>query len=210
MRRVALALAVIVAIIIAVPSSRHGALRGLGGALVVSDPIEPSDVGVITETGGAIEFQAAEIELSELYNRRLVSRVIVMRASPEEVDAELARRGVTLEDPAAATLQQLGIPRDRIAMLEAGEGGTTESSHALAAWAREHRDRVIVVIGAAHARRYRRALLRVWPVGTLQPIITYPHHTTFRPDDWWQSRRSLREGLFELQKLAWDYVTHPW
>ena len=208
--RAALALVALIALLAAVPPARRAVLRGLGAALVASDPIEPGDVGVITETGGAVEFQAAEIELSDLYRQRLIRRAMVMRASPEEVDDELARRGVKLEDPTVATLQQLGIPGDRVDTLYAGEGGTTESTQALATWARAHPSRVVVVIGAAHARRYRRALGRVWPDNAPRPVVTYPHRTILRADDWWRSRRSLREGLFELQKLAWDYLRHPW
>ena len=195
----------------AVPSVRHGALRRVGGLLVVSDPIVPGDVVAISESGGPGEFQAAEIEAADLVQRRQFSRVMLLRADDmDRMSDELARRGVRLEDPVLATLRQLGVPESAIVTVDAGEGGTTESTRALATWVHAHPSRVLVVIGAAHSRRYRRALLRVWPPDTPKPHVTYPQRTFFRPNDWWTSRRSVREGVFELEKLAWDYVVHPW
>jgi hypothetical protein len=67
----------------------------------------------------------------------------------------------------------------------------------------------VVVIGAAHSRRYRRALMRVWPVEVTAPRVIYPRRTAFHANDWWHSRRTLRDGLFELQKLLWDCIRHP-
>ena len=195
---------------IAIPALRHGALQTLGAALLASDAIEPADVAVISDTGGSEEFQAAELEVSELYGRRIVSQVILMRPAPDVIDEELARRGVRLENPALATLRQLGVPETAVIALDAGEGGTTDSTRALARWTRAHPSRVIVVIGAAHSRRYRRALLRVWPANAPPPRVMYSQRTAFHADAWWMSRRTLREGLFELQKLAWDHIRYPW
>jgi hypothetical protein len=195
---------------VAIPAVRHDGLRLLGASLLTRDAVEPGDVAVISDTGGGEEFQAAELDVSDLYRRRFVSQVILMRATPDVIDEELARRGVRLENPALATLRQLGVPEAAVVILDTGEGGTTDSTWALAQWARAHPSRVIVVIGAAHSRRYRRALLRVWPANAPPPQITYPQRTAFRADSWWLSRRTLREGLFELQKLAWDYIRHPW
>jgi uncharacterized SAM-binding protein YcdF (DUF218 family) len=206
----ALVAAALVAATMAIPMLRHGALRVLGASLLVSDPIEPGDVVVISESGGNEEFQAAELEVSELYGRRLFTQVLLLRPSPDVIDDELARRGVRLENPGVATLRQLGVPEAAIVVLDTGEGGTTDSTQMLAQWARAHPSRVLVVIGATHARRYRRALLRVWPENAPPPRVMYPHRTAFKPESWWTLRRTLRDGVFELQKLAWDYVRHPW
>src|SRR5207244_494636 len=64
----------------AVPSVRHAALRRLGGLLVVSDPIEPGDIVAISESGTPGEFQAAEIEAGDLFQRGQFSRVMLLRA----------------------------------------------------------------------------------------------------------------------------------
>ena len=209
-RRAALILALLLAAVGAIPATRHAVLRALGSALVVADAIEAADVVVISESGGSWEFLAAEIDASDLYQRHQVSQVVVLKATPNPIDLELARRGVKIEDVTISILRQLGVPDGAIVTLEAGEGGTLESTRALASWARARPARVLVIIGAAHARRYRRTLLRVWPAEVPAPRVTYPRRTPFTIDAWWTTRRTLREGLFELEKLAWDSITHPW
>ena len=200
-----LALTIVLAVIIAVvPAARRAVLQRVGAVLVVSDPDAPADVGVMTESG-----EGDEIGVSDLYQRHAFSRVLVLAPSPDSVDLELKTRGVHLEDRALSALRQLGVPSSAITTIDAGEGGTNDSARALADWARDHPSRVLVVISPTHARRYRRTLLRVWPAGVTPPRVTWSPHALFRSDDWWQSRRTLREGLFELEKLAWDYVTHP-
>jgi hypothetical protein len=202
--------ATVIAAAAAIPALRHGTLRLAGGALLLRDPLEPADVVVISESGGSAEFQAAEIDAADLYARGTAKRVMLLRAASDAIDQELVRRGVRLEDPVNSTLRQLGVPGEATMVVDAGEGGTTESTRALAEWARAHPSRVVVIIGAAHSRRYRRALMRVWPDGIPTPRVTYPQRTAFHADNWWQSRRTLRDGLFELEKLAWDCVRHPW
>jgi hypothetical protein len=204
MRRVVVGFALVVIVVALVPPLRHSVLRTAGGMLVVSDPVETADVGVMTESG-----EAGEIEVSELYQRHVFAKVLVLVPSPTDVDLELARRGVHRDDLILTTLRQLGVPAAAITTVEAGEGGTNDSARALAGWARAHPSRVLLVISPTHARRYRRTLLRLWPAGVPAPRVTWPHHALFRAEDWWQSRRTLRDGLFEWEKLAWDCVTHP-
>jgi hypothetical protein len=202
--------AIVIVAAAAIPVVRHGALRLVGGTLLLREPIGPADVVVISESGGMDEFQAAQLEAADLVANGTARQVMLLRPTKDAIDRELVRRGVRVEIPAVAILRQLGVPDTALIVIEAGEGGTTESTRAVADWARAHPSRVVVVIGAAHSRRYRRALMRVWPAEVPAPRITYPQRTAFRADDWWRSRRTLREGMFELQKLVWDYIRHPW
>ena len=108
------------------------------------------------------------------------------------------------------TLVQLGVPATAITTVEAGEGGTTESTRALAEWARAHPSRILIVVDPTHARRYRRTLRRAWPAGVQPPRMTYAHANPFRSEDWWVSRRTRRDGMVELARLGLDYLWHPW
>ena len=204
--RVVAALVAIVLGLAAFPSARHAILRAIGGLLVIDEAnvMERADVGVMTESG-----EAGELEVSDRFHQNVFPHVLVLTPSPTEADRELDRRGVHIEDLTQTRLRRLGVPDSAVTTIEAGEGGTTETTQALAAWVREHPFRVLVIISPSHARRYRRTLLRVWPPNAPLPRVTYPRHNLFHAEDWWQSRRTLREGLFELEKLAWDYVTHP-
>ena len=199
------AAAVICAVGVAVvPDARRAVLRAAGVALMFNDPIESADVGVMASGEGG------ELEVSDLYLRGVVPRIVLFVGAPTAVDQEFARRGVQREDGRLKILLQLGVPRGAITTVETGEGGTTESTQALATWARLHPNRVVVVVDPTHARRYRRTLRRVWPADVPPPRITTPRANPFRAEDWWVSLRTRRDGLFELQKLVWDYVRHPW
>jgi len=204
-----LAMLVLIAAAIAVllfPGARAAALTALGEVMVVSDAPGTPDVVVVTSESGA----AGDLEAGDLYARGGVRFVLVLKPAPLPIDRELQRRGVRFPDFATETLVQLGIPRSTLTMLDAGEGGTTENTRALAAWAREHRPaRVAVVVGPTHARRYRRALKRVWPEDVAAPAIVPTPYSAFKASDWWESRTTLREGIVELQKLTLDLLLHP-
>ena len=203
--RILLALAGTSLLSAVVPPFRTRTLQAIGGLLIASDPIAPADIAVMTESG-----EAGELEIIDLYHDHVMPRVMVLTPAPTRADRELIRRGVHREDVVVRTLVQLGMPPAAIATVAAGEGGTTESTEALAAWVASHPSRVLVVVDPTHARRYRRTLRRLWPVHVPLPQIRYPRANPFRAEDWWESRRTRRDGLFELQKLAWDYLRHPW
>jgi hypothetical protein len=205
--RVLLALIVATSLVAAVPAIRSVTLRMLGGLLIVSDPVERTDIATVTIESG----EAGELEVSDLYRDHVFPRVLVLAPEPTVVDRELARRGVHLAaaDRILSALVQLGVPRDAIQTIEAGEGGTTDSTEALAAWVSQHPCRVLVVVSPTHARRYRRTLERVWPKQVPPARVRYPRASLFHAQDWWVARRTRRDGLFELEKLAWDYLLHP-
>ncbi len=205
LRRTALLGLVAIIAVAMVPTARQSVLRAAGASLITHDPLAPSDVGVITEFG-----EGDEIEASDLYHQHLFSRVVVLEPAPTDADREYMRRGIYRDDLVVTTLRQLGVPAEAIVTVEAGEGGTTDSTQALADWIRVHPGRAIVIVSPSHGRRFRRALLRVWPDHAPPPSVTAPRHTSFRSADWWESRRTLRDGLFELEKLAFDYLQHPW
>jgi hypothetical protein len=205
--RVLVASIVVMSLAVAVPAIRAVTLRTLGGLLIVSDPIEPADIGAITIESG----EAGVLEVDNLYHDHVIPQVLVLAPEPTAVDRELARRGVHQGDAdrILSTLVQLGVPRDTILLREAGEGGTTDSTEALVAWVSRHPCRVLVVVGPTHARRYRRALARVWPKQVPPARFRSARASLFRAQDWWVARRTRRDGLFELEKLAWDYLVHP-
>lgn len=185
----------------------HAAILALiGAALVISDPLRPADVLAMTSASR----EAGLIEIADLYREGWAHTVVLLRPSATEVEQELLRRGVTLPDRDLDTLQQLGVPRASVVTLSNGDGGTTASTQALTDWLRQGPARwVIVVVSQSHARRYGRALRRGWPPKWPLPIIRTSRFGLFRWDQWWTTRTQLRDGLTELEKLALDYLTHP-
>ena len=194
-----------VIVLAAVPPSRHLVLRSLGRLLIVADDFTDADIAVMTTDEGPV----GALEVADLFHQRLVQRVGVLIPRGTLAVGELARRGVHISDN-ADVLTQLGVPAASIARIAAGEGGTNEGTGALAAWcADNHIRRLVVVTSSDHSRRVRRTLLRSF--GRNRPIVFIhsSRFSQFRPDDWWRSRTTLRTGIMELEKLAFDYVRHP-
>ena len=181
-------------------------LSSIGAFLVVNDSLGSADFLVLTPESDV----SGQIEVADLYHDGLARSVLIFELAATSIDEELNRRGVRIPERTIDTLKQLGIPRAAMLKIDGGEGGTTATTQGLASWIRDHPGRrVIVIVAATHGRRYRRALLRVWPSEQPLPIVRASRHHWFRADDWWRSRRSLRNGLIEFQKLGVDYLRHP-
>jgi hypothetical protein len=203
------AIAVVIgACALAVPPIRHAVLRSAGHALVASDDAGPADLLVMDVESGA----AGVLSLGDLHRGQPSATVGILVTEGTRADREFHRRGIVLPNLTLDALAQLGVPGDLIVRIPAGEGGTTETTAALGDWGRRNPGkRVLVVVGPSHGRRFRRALRRAWPAdGRPAPRVVTTPYAMFRPEDWWQSRTTLREGLVELQKLALDYARHPW
>jgi hypothetical protein len=185
--------------------ARAAILGYVGRVMTASDPLAPAELAVLTPDSGD-----CALEISDLFRDHLVKRVAVLAPEPTPALRELERRGVHRQDGPLDVLVQLGVPSATIVTIPAGEGGTIDSTKALADWCFNHpADGIIVVVSPTHARRFRRALGRVWRGPGPLPSIHVTKFDQFRADDWWRSRRTLREGIVELQKLMLDYVSHP-
>ena len=163
------AILVVVAVgVVAVAPVRRALLRGVGQVLTSGD-----DAAAVEMLAMDVESSAAGVlTLSDLYRAQPTATVGLLRPASTSVDGEFARRGVVVPDFAFDALVQLGVPRDVIVAIPAGEGGTTETTAALAGWARAHPGkRVLVVVGPSHSRRYRRALRRAWPPAHPAPVV---------------------------------------
>jgi hypothetical protein len=199
--------ALVVACALAFAPVRRAALRNVGQVLIDSDQARPADLLVMDVESGA----GGILTVGDLHRSQPNAAVGVLTRTPTTIDAELQRRGVVLPPFAMAILAQLGVPREAIVQIPAGEGGTTETTRALAEWGRQNPGkRVLVVVGPSHGRRYRRALRRAWPDGNIAPVVVTTPYALFRADDWWTSRTTVREGLVELEKLMLDYARHLW
>ena len=210
MRQLLRALAIVLmtaAGVLAIAPARRAALRTVGRILVASDDARPADLLVMDVESGA----AGALMIGDLHRTQPNAAVGVLVPKATSVDAEIQRRGIVLPNLTLDMLAQLGIPRDPIVRIPAGEGGTIETTNALGNWARRNPGKhVLVVVGPSHGRRYRRALRRTWPDGHPAPFVVTTTYGLFRADDWWHSRTTVREGLVELEKLALDYARHPW
>ena len=181
--------------------ARAPLLVWVGHQLVHEDTLEEADAIVVLAGGGQIE---RDLAAADLYTAGL-ARVVVLTTVPENpVIAEMARRGLTFRsttDARIGFLEGAGVPIDAVTVLSRHVQSTQQEADLVAEWATS-RDirRLIVVTSSYHSARVRLVFDRTFgddPVVRIHPAPI----GRFDPEHWWRDRATLREGLFELQKL---------
>jgi hypothetical protein len=203
--------AFVAATIVAVPFVREPVLRAAGRALVITEPIAPADIIVVSSDSGG----AGALEAADLVQGGIAARVAVFSDPPTKEDHEFIRRGLPYEDAAARQIRQLKwlgvtdvvqIPRTEAET----EAGTEGESQALPPWCDEHQFRTIVLVTTTdHSRRFRRVLGRVMKGHPTRVTVQPSRYSSFDPDHWWKTRGGVRTEITELQKLVLDAVQHP-
>jgi hypothetical protein len=205
--RVVAAAATLGILLASVPTGRHALLRGAGWSLVADDPLRAADVVVI-----AVDAKdAGVVEAADLVRRGVSHKVALFADVPDEVDRELAKRGIGYEGRATRQtrlLRALGVGDvEQIALPIAG---TEDEGRVFPAWCDERRLRsVIVVTSADHTRRLRRVFHRAMKGHPTAVMIRRARYSDFDPDRWWYRRDGIRTGIVELEKLLLDLVRHP-
>jgi uncharacterized SAM-binding protein YcdF (DUF218 family) len=200
-------IAVAASAIVAVPSVRDPVLRAAGWALVVSEPVAPADVIVVSlDSGGA-----GALEAADLVQSGIATRVAVFTDPPSGEDHEFIRRGLPYEDAGARQIRQLrSLGVADVVQIPRTDVGTKGEGQALPPWCDQHQFRSIVFVAARdHSRRLRRVLDRAMKGHPTRVTVRPERYSTFDPDRWWETRGGTRTGIVELQKLVLDAVLHP-
>jgi hypothetical protein len=206
-RRTRIAAAVVAAVFAATFVLHVPLLRGVGHALVVTEPIANVDIVVVAADAGG----AGVLEAADLVRDSVAPRVAVVGEPPRLEDLEFARRGLPDTDAAAVKLRQLALLGIAdVELIAAGDSGTHADSDALRTWCERSRyGSVIVVVNADHSRRMKRIVERSIKGRPTRVIIRSSRYSAFDPDHWWQTRDGIRTTIIEWQKLALDVILHP-
>ncbi len=186
--------------------NREPLLRSAGWALVVSEPISPVDIIVVSlDSGGA-----GALEAADLVQSGIARRVAVFMDPPSGEDHEFIRRGLPYEDAGARQVRQLRSLGVTDIVQIAKIDGTESQGHALAAWCSENEFGSIAFVATTdHSRRVQRVLGRAFEGYRTRIVIQPARHSSFDPDRWWESRGGIRIAIIESQKLLLDIVSHP-
>ena len=208
-RRTCLAVAalLVAAALAAVFVLRLPLLRGLGGALVLTNAVMSAEVIVVSADAGG----AGVLEAADLVRDGVASRVAVLGDPPRREDLEIVRRGLPDPDAAALKVRQLALLGiGDVELIAAGDSGTHADSEALRAWCDRGRFRsVIVVVSADHSRRMSRVVERAMKGQPTRVIVRSSRYSAFDPDHWWETRDGIRTTIIEWQKLGLDILLHP-
>jgi uncharacterized SAM-binding protein YcdF (DUF218 family) len=128
------------------------------------------------------------------------------REAEAPVIGTLRARGVAVEpvlDLRRRVLTELGVPPDRITVLDDIVSSTHDEAEGARRWmAGAGATRLIVVTSSFHTARTRYIFRTVLRDTGIRLQLVPASASNFDPDAWWTSRVTLREGLFEWQKMV--------
>jgi uncharacterized SAM-binding protein YcdF (DUF218 family) len=176
------------------------ALRGLGSFLVHEDPLEKAD-GIMILGGTMYERQ---LEAVDLYKDGWAPRLFLLREVSDWGEVELRNRGVkylSVVDAQVDVMERLGVPRDRITILDRANSTAQEAGILRDVAEREKLAKVIIVTSKQHTRRARLVINRRMREIGVKVIVRASRYDRANVDRWWSERATLRFTLFEMQRL---------
>lgn len=181
------------------------ALRLMGRALVVEDPLTRADAIVVVAGGTPDREEAA----ARLYREGLAPEVVLSNQfTPDRVRnlIALGARHLDYQGEARVALEKHGVPSQAIVALPT-PAKTTEAELKIvgeAALARGWR-RVILVTSPQHSRRVKLVWSREAP-GGIEGLVRVVAEDKFLDGDWWRKRRQAEAVLHEYLGLAATYL----
>ena len=184
----------------------HGpALRLIGRALVVEDPVAKADAIVVVAGGTPSREDAA----ATLFREGLAPNVVLSNPFTPDRVRDLISRGVRRLDyqgEARVVLEYRGVPAEAIVALSQSVKTTEAELKVVGELARSRGwRRVILVTSAQHSRRVKLVWSRQAPAG-IQSIVRVAQDDDFLDGDWWRQRRAAEAVLHEYLGLAAIYL----
>jgi uncharacterized SAM-binding protein YcdF (DUF218 family) len=180
-------------------------LRGLGSWLVVQDPLEKSEAIVVL--GGTM--YERQMEAVDLFKEGWAPRIYVLREIADWGEAELIARGIPytrIVDLQIETMRRLGVPAERIEILDAANSTAAEAQIVLKLAADAKLTRLIVVTSKQHTRRARLVMNRRLSPAGVNVIVRASRYDRTDTDGWWRNRSTLRFTVFETQRLMGYWI----
>ena len=187
---------------VAIVWQRGPVLTWIGSLLVAEDELIHADV-IVPLAGGSWD---REIEAADLYGRGYAPRLVLTREPEEATRTYLEERGIhllTSEETRLKVLVALGVPRDRIAVIEPVVTSTLDEARFVGEWAARSGARTVIVVSSPqHTARAQYIFGRYAATPRTRFIVRASRMGEFMPENWWTSRAMLRDGIFELEKLV--------
>ncbi len=206
LRNAALALIVILCLLFFL---RRPILRGVGGFLVVSDPLDRADAIAVLSGDGAVRGAKA----AELYHQRWAPRILITKEGFPYREQAWRRYGVEVPETDTATvdvLRHLGVRNADMEVLEGYNESTIQEAGTYRHYAQGHGlKRLVVVTSNFHTRRSRMAFRKVFRGSNIViSVQAAPAEWSFNPDGWWTRRLDSKELLLEYQKLVYYWFRY--
>jgi uncharacterized SAM-binding protein YcdF (DUF218 family) len=173
-----------------------------GRLLSVDDPLERADAIFVLAGSRAERW----LEARDLFNERYAPLILLSAGRPADIESVLERQGVHLPTEAELArdaLTALGVPADRIDILEGFPDNTADEGEHLRPHAANRKWRsVIVVTSKLHTRRAALAMRRALDGTSIRIVIRPSRYDDTDPARWWQRRQTIRDVMTEVPKLV--------
>jgi uncharacterized SAM-binding protein YcdF (DUF218 family) len=193
-------------VLVALAVVAHGpALRLIGRALVVEDPVTKADAIVVVAGGTPSREETA----ATLFREGLAPDVVLSNPfTPDRVRHLIAMgaRRLDYQGEARVVLEHRGVPAKAIVALPQPVKTTEAELKAVGELARSRGwRRVILVTSPQHSRRVKLVWSRQAPPD-IQSIVRIAQDDDFLDGDWWRKRREAEAVLHEYLGLAAIYL----
>src|SRR5262245_42771496 len=145
-----------------------------------------------------------QLEAVELFKDGWAPRLFLLREISDWGEVELKNRGfeyLTMVDVQVDAMERLGVPRDRITILDRANSTAQEADILRDLARREKFSTVIIVTSKQHTRRARLVMNRRMRDIGVNVIVRSSRYDRANVDRWWTERATLRFTLFETQRL---------
>ena len=201
-RRLLIALAIVVGLLLVGYVQRANILSAMGRGLVRADALEKADAIVVL----AGQVPVLEIAAADLYHAGWAPKVVVTREPDNPAVLALIKRGVRAEplfDLQRRYLRELGVPESALVSLQSVVETTADEAELVTEWARHNNARrLIVVTSNFHTKRAGYIFARATRGHDIQILMHPATLTPFDPNTWWHRRPVLLTGLVEWQKTV--------
>ena len=183
-------------------------LISIGEYLVVEHPLKKADL-IVCLSGASVE---RGLQSADLYAEGWAPGIFVGReVSPDGVNA-LRDRGVAYPDSRdllMIILKGLGVPEGAILTDERLMESTLAEAEVIRDVAAEKGYRsIILVTSPMHTRRSWLTFRKVFGNDKVDFIMAPSRYTEFRPEDWWKTRKYVKEVIIEYQKLIYYTIKY--
>ena len=170
--------------------------------VVETDPLRPADL-IFVLNG---DYNARPFRAGELYRQGIAMRIAIARV--QGTPAEELGLVPNETDISVQVMEKLGVPSDRIVVLEVPGGVTSTYDEAVALrayLAGSDVRRVVLVTSAFHTRRARWIFARQLAGLPVEIEVAAVPYGTFGPADWWRNEEGLVTFNNETIKLVYYY-----
>jgi uncharacterized SAM-binding protein YcdF (DUF218 family) len=175
----------------------------IGKYLVVQHPPEKSDL-IVCLAGGDVE---RGLGSAELFSRGLAPRVFISREPIPDGLETLKQKGIAYPESIDRTtiiLKGLGVPESAVIRNDHPAESTFEEGEMVGAVVKEKKYRsLILVTSPTHCRRAWLTFRKAIPDKEIRIAVMPTPYSKFRAEDWWKTRRYVRDVIMEYQKLIY-------